>query len=155
IIDLGTNVDFDQAVGALKKGEVSQALPLPTTRVAIAMVTDIIPPHTPPLEEVKDKVRDDIVKNRSIVAVQKHSQELLEKAKSMGGDLEKAAKSMGLDTKTSDEVARNGNIEGIGPATYVSEAFGKPDGSLVGPVSTPDATVIAKVVAHAAPDMNK
>ena len=116
---------------------------------------DVIPPHTAPFEEVKGKVLDDIVKNRVIVAVQRHAQELLDKAKSMGGDLEKAAKSLGLETKTSDEFTRNGSVEGIGSASYFQEAFTRPDGTLIGPVSTADATVVAKVAGHAPADLSK
>ena len=47
-----------------------------------------------------------MVQNRSTAAVQKHAKELIEKAKAMGGDLAKAAKSMGLEVKTSDEFDR-------------------------------------------------
>jgi hypothetical protein len=115
----------------------------------------VIAPHTAPFDEVKDKVKDEIVQKRGVVAVQKHAQELLDKAKSMGNDLEKAAQSMGLEVKTSAEVGRQGNIEGVGPASYVSEAFTQPDGSIIGPVSTADATVLAKLVAHVPPDMSK
>jgi len=155
IVDLGSNVDFDQAVAQLKKGEVSQPLALPPARLAIALCTDVIAPHVPPFDEVKDKIKDQIVKNRVEVAVQKHSQELLDKAKSNGGDLAAAAKSMGLEVKTSEEFTRTGNIEGVGPANYLSDAFGKPDGSVFGPVATPDATIVAKILSRGAPDMTK
>ena len=155
IVDIGSNVDFDQAVTGLKKGEISQPVTLLPNRLAIALCTDVIPPHTAPFDEVKDKVKDEIVKNRSTVAVQKHAQELLDKAKSMGGDLEKAAKSTGLDVKTSAEIDRNGTIEGVGSAAYFQDAFSKPDGSVVGPISTTDATVVARVISHVAPDMSK
>ena len=159
IVDLGSNVDFDQAVAQLKKGEVSQPLALaataPNNRMAIALCTDVMPPHIAPFDEVKDKVRDDIVKNRATVAVQKHAQELLDKARSMGGDLAAAAKSLGLEVKSADDVSRTGNIEGLGPANYLSDAFAKPDGSLIGPVPTPDSTIVAKLVGRSAPDLSK
>ena len=80
--------------------------------------------------------------------------ELMEKAKS-SGDLTKAAKSMGLEAKTSAEFARNGTVDGLGSASYVADAFNKPEGSLLGPLNTPDGTVIAKVIAHVQPDMAK
>jgi alkylated DNA nucleotide flippase Atl1 len=74
----------------------------------------------------------------------------------MGGDLAKAAKAMGLDTKTSDEVDRAGKIEGIGMASYVSEGFVRPDGSVFGPVGTPDGgTIVAKVLSHSGADLSQ
>ena len=116
--------------------------------------TDVNPPRANTFEEVKDQVRDAIVQNRVVTVIQKHAQELLDKAKA-GGDLAKAAKSMGLEAKTSDEIARNGAIEGLGSAMYLTEAFARPAGSLVGPISTPDGTVIAKVISHVEPDPAK
>jgi hypothetical protein len=73
----------------------------------------------------------------------------------MGGDLAKAAKAMGLDVKTSGDIDRAGTIEGLGSATYVQEGFSRPDGTVFGPISTPDGTVAAKVIRHADPDMSK
>ncbi len=153
--ELGTNADFDQAVAALKKGEVSQPVTV-GTKLALALVTDVIPPHPSTFEEVQNQIRDMMVQNRAVAAVQKHANELVEKTKAMGGDLAKAAKSMGLETKTSNDVDRAGNIEGIGMASYVSEGFAKPDGSVFGPVGLPDGgTIVAKVVSHSGADLSQ
>jgi hypothetical protein len=73
----------------------------------------------------------------------------------MGGNLAQAAKAMGLESKTSDEFSRSGNVEGLGPASYVADAFGRPDGTVFGPVSGGGTTVVAKVLAHVQPDMSK
>jgi hypothetical protein len=74
----------------------------------------------------------------------------------MGGDLAKAAKSMGLEVKTSNEIDRAGNIDGLGSAGYVVEGFSRPDGTVFGPIGTPDGgTVVAKVIAHIHPDVSK
>ena len=105
---------------------------------------------------MQSQIHDLIVTNRSNNALKKHADELMEKTKTMGGDLEKAAKSMGLETKTSNEVDRNGNIEGIGMASYVSDGFVKPDGSIIGPVSVPDGgTIVAKVISHSGADLSQ
>jgi peptidyl-prolyl cis-trans isomerase D len=153
--ELGPSADFDQAVAGLKKGEVSQAVNA-GTKVALAMVIDVIPARPSSFEEVQNQIRDLMVQNRSAAAVQKHANELVEKAKAIGGDLAKAAKSMGLDTKTSNEVDRAGNIEGIGMASYVSEGFTKPDGAVFGPVGLPDGgTIVAKVISHGGADLSQ
>ena len=140
--------DFDQAVASLKKGEVSQPVTV-NNKVVVAVVDDVIPGHPSSFEEVQSQIRDTIVANRAAVAVQKHANELLEKAKAMGGDLAKAAKSMGLEVKTSGDVDRNGTIEGLGTASYVAEGFSRPDGSVFGPIGMPDGgTVVMKVISH-------
>ena len=153
--ELGPSADFDQAVAALKKGEVSQAVGA-RTKMALAMVNDVIPARPSSFEEVQNQIRDLMVQNRSNAAVQKHANELIEKAKAMGGDLAKAAKSMGLDTKTSNEVDRAGNIEGIGTASYVSEGFTRPDGTVFGPMGLPDGgTIVSKVISHSGADLSQ
>jgi peptidyl-prolyl cis-trans isomerase D len=153
--ELGPSPDFDPAVATLKKGEVSQAVTA-GSKVALAMVNDVIPAHPSSFEEVQGQIRNLMVQNRSNAAVQKHANELIEKTKAMGGDLAKAAKSMGLETKTSNDVDRAGNIEGIGQASYVSEGFTKPDGTVFGPVGTADGgTIVAKVISHSGADLSQ
>jgi hypothetical protein len=150
--ELGPSADFDQAVAPLKKGEVSQAVSA-NNKMAIALVNDVVAPHPSAFEEVQGQIRDMMVQSRSNSAVQKHANELVEKAKTMGGDLAKAAKSMGLDVKTSNDVDRSGNIDGIGSANYISEGFSKPDGSVFGPMGVPDGgTIVARVVSHSGAD---
>ena len=153
--ELGPSADFDQAVATLKKGEVSQPVTA-GNKMALAVVNDVIPAHPSSFEEVQSQIRDLMVQNRSNAAVQKHANELIEKAKAMGGDLAKAAKSMGLEVKTSNDVDRAGNIEGIGIASYVSEGFSKPDGTVFGPVGMPDGgTIVAKVISHSGADLSQ
>jgi peptidyl-prolyl cis-trans isomerase D len=153
--EIGANPDFDQAVTALKKGEVSQLLALSENRVAVALLVDSTPPRPQAFEEVQNQIRDLMVQNRVALAVQTHAKELVDKAKSMGGDLAKAAKSMGLEVKTSGDIDRSGSIEGLGSATYIQEGFTRPDGTVFGPISTPDSTVVAKVLGHGDPDLSK
>jgi hypothetical protein len=100
-------------------------------------------------------VRDAIMQNRVTARVQFHAKELMDKAASMGGDLAAAAKSMGLDVKTTDEFARNGSVEGLGSASYLLDGFVRPDGAVFGPISLPDGTIVAKVINHVAPDPAK
>jgi peptidyl-prolyl cis-trans isomerase D len=153
--EIGVNNDFDQSLAGLKKGEVSQPVALPGNKIALAVVTDIVPPRPSTYEEVKDQVRNTVIQGRLTKAVQDHAKELADKAKSMGGDLEKAAKSMGLTVQTSPEFIRGGTVEGLGVASYFNEAFGKPDGTIIGPVLMPNETIVAKVLAHVPADMSK
>src|SRR4029077_1872444 len=135
-------------------GEVSQPVTAGNNKVILAVVNDVVPGHPSSFEEVQSQIRDTMVQNRSTAAVQKHANELLEKAKAMGGDLAKAAKSMGLEAKTSNDVDRNGTIEGLGPANYIAEGFSRPDGTVFGPMGLPDSTIVAKVVSHSGADLS-
>jgi peptidyl-prolyl cis-trans isomerase D len=154
IKEIGPGTEFDQSIAGLKKGEVSQPVGL-IGKIAVTLVADVIPARPSAFEEVRDQVRDTLVQNRLSRVVQQHAQELAEKAKAMSGDLAKAAKSMGLEVKTSNEFARADTIEGLGSAAYVQEGFSRPDGAVFGPIGMVDGTVVAKVIQHVAPDMSK
>jgi len=155
IPEIGVSPEFDQSIATLKKGEVSQPVALAANKVALAVALDVTPARPSTFAEAENGVREEIVRKNSLKAVQDHARELMEKAKSMGGDLAKAAKSMGLEVKTSDDVARTGAVEGLGSASYVAEGFKQPAGALFGPVATPDSTIVAKVVSHSQADTSK
>jgi peptidyl-prolyl cis-trans isomerase D len=152
---IGTSPDFDQSLTGLKKGDISQPVALANSKLVLAEVTDIIPPEPSPFEEVQSQVKDTMIRNRAQTTLQRHAQELLDKAKGMGGDLEKAAKSMGLEVKTSDAVGPSDTIEGLGSVSVFSEAFERPDGSLFGPFAPSDGIMVGKVVQHVAADPAK
>jgi peptidyl-prolyl cis-trans isomerase D len=152
--DVGTSPDFTTAVGELKTGEVSQPVALAGNKIVLALVTGVSPARPARLDVVVDQVRQTLVQNRGAAALQKHSQDLFTTAKS-AGDLAKAAKAEGVEMKTSDEFNRTGSIEGVGSASYLQDGFARPDGTFLGPISVPDGTVVARVVAHIPADMSQ
>ncbi len=155
VSELGPSPDFASSVASLKKGEVSQSVAV-GSKVAIAVVADVIPAHPSTFAEVENQIRDTMSSSRSQAAIMRHAQELMEKASSMGGDLAKAAKAMGLEVKTTPEFARTGSIEGVGSASYFGAAFDRPDGAIFGPATTSEGvTVVGKVVSHTAADMSQ
>ncbi len=149
--EIGTNTDFNTAVSGLKAGDVSQPVALPGTKVALAVVTGVIPARPSTFEEGQNQSRDTMIQDRATNLVQDKAQQLADAAKK--GGLTQAAKSMGFEAKTSDEFNRTGTVEGLGSATYLQDAFTRPDGSVIGPISTPDGIVVAQVLQHTAPDM--
>jgi peptidyl-prolyl cis-trans isomerase D len=152
--EVGASPDLEMAIAPLKKGEVSPPVALPNNRIALAVVTGVTPPRPSTFEEVQGKIKDSIATNRQNQAVQKHAEELIDKVKA-GADFDKAAKMLGLTVKTSPEVERTGTVQDMGSAQYLTEAFGKPDGALFGPVNMPNGTLVGKVVEHIAPDTSK
>jgi peptidyl-prolyl cis-trans isomerase D len=153
--ELGVSQDLDQAVATLNKGGVSPAVAVSGDKIALAVVTDVIPARASTFDEVKGQIKDAIVQPRLLLLVQDRARELIAKATSAGGDLAKAAKAAGFDVKTSAEFARDGNVEGVGSASYLQEGFIKPEGTVFGPISTGDGAVVAKVVRKVAADPSK
>jgi peptidyl-prolyl cis-trans isomerase D len=143
---VGASKDFDESVNGLKAGEVGQAVALPGNRVALATVTAVLPAHPARFEEVENQVRDAVTNEKLAKVIDQKAQELLDKAKSMNGDLEKAAKAMGLEVKTAAEVTRSGAVEGLGSSSLIADAFTRPVGSLIGPVAIPQSKAVVKVV---------
>src|ERR1035438_2601312 len=156
--EVGVNKEFEDAVSSLKKGEVSQPIPVPPdkpTKMAMAVCTGDIPAHPAGFEEVQSKVRDALVKDKLNKLVDQKATQLVEKARANGGDLAAAAKAMGLEVKTSDAVDRAGAIEGLGSAGMLPDAFSKPVGSIIGPNGfSVDSRIVAKVVEKIPADLS-
>jgi peptidyl-prolyl cis-trans isomerase D len=152
--EIGVSADFNQSLIGLKQGEVSQPVALPGNKLALAVVNGIVPARPQTLDEARDSIKDTLSGSRLTRLVQEKATELMSKAKSMG-DLEKAAKSMGLEVKTTAEFGHTGTVEGLGTATYLQDGFRTPDGGLFGPIAIPDGQVVAKVTQHIAPDMSQ
>lgn len=156
IPEVGDSRDFSIAVAGLtKKGEVTPPVAISPTKIALAVATDLTPARPANFEEVGDQVRDAVLNEKAQKVMAERAAELQQKVSSMNGDLRQAAKAMGLEVKTSQEFDRNGAIEGLGAASYLSDAFARPVGSVVGPVTMPDGRVVARVTARQEPDLSK
>ena len=154
--EVGVNKEFEDSVSSLKKGEVSQPVVLAAgAKYAMASCTGEIPAHPSAFEEVQGKVRDALMKDKLNKLVDQKATQLAEKARANGGDLAAAAKSMGLEAKTSDAVDRAGAIEGLGSAGMFPEAFTKPAGTIIGPSGiSADSRVVCKVVEKVPADLS-
>jgi peptidyl-prolyl cis-trans isomerase D len=155
VAGIGSNPDFDQAIASLKVGEVSQPVAIAGNKIAVAQLSAVVPSRPNTFDEVKEDIKNTMMERRLDAKVAQHAQELLDKAKSMGGNLEQAAKAMGLEVKTTGTFQHTGMVDGFGSASYVQDGFGKPDGSLLGPIAMPDGTVVVKVLEHVSADMSK
>jgi peptidyl-prolyl cis-trans isomerase D len=151
--EVGSSRPFEDTWMNLKKGEVSQPVALSGTRVVLCVVTGVTPARPSTLEEVKGQIRDSIVTEKVTELLAKRANELADKAKAAGGDLKAAAKALGLEVKTSDDITRNGAVEGVGSAMYLQDAFVKPVGTVIGPLSIADGRVVMRVVAHTGANM--
>jgi hypothetical protein len=121
----------------------------------VAEVTAVNPAHPATFDEVKTQVHDAMVNLRLIKKVQDKSKELFDAAKANGGDLAKAAKSLGIEVKTTELFKRQASVDGLGSANYFDSAFDSPAGTVLNPVPMPDGTVLAKVEQHVEADLSK
>src|SRR5437764_10519445 len=103
-------------------------------------------PYVPKVEEVKDRVRDEVVKQKARDASKQKAAEIAAKLKG-APDFEKAAKAAGLEAKTTDLIARDAPLPDLGVAPAVdSVAFALPQGGVSDPIATDNGTAVIKVV---------
>jgi peptidyl-prolyl cis-trans isomerase D len=145
ILTLGASQQVSGAVFALAEGSVSA--PLPVGRgYAIAAVSGRQDPSIPKLEDVKDKVRNDVLREKAARAAADKAAAISTPLKS-APDFAAAAKKAGLEAKTSELVARGTALPDVGVNAQVEQAvFSLPIGTVSAPIPTPDGTTIAKVL---------
>ncbi len=154
IPEIGVSKELNDAVAPLRKGEITAGpVVLQGNKVALVSVMDYQPARQATLEEARADVRNKASQEKVQKILAQKATELLAKTNSMGGDLDKAAKEMGVEVKTSTDVNRQSAIEGVGSASSLPDAFTKPVGSVLGPVAVPGGRVIAKVVAKLPADL--
>jgi len=145
---IGVSKELFDAVAALKKGEVTLGpVVLQDGRALIAAVTNLTPAHQGTLDEVKTEVKDKAQQAKLQKVVAAKAAELASKTQSMGGDLEKAAKSMNITIKTSGDVSRQDPVESVGTASSIPDLFTKPVGTILGPDSVSTGQLVAKIIA--------
>ena len=152
---IGPSRELDDAVASLRKGEVSPVVQIGPTRLAVAVVTEVFPARQAELAEVESQISSRLTTQKLGQLVEQKAREVLAKARSMNGDLKKVAQTAGLDWKETPPFTRDGAAEGLGPASYVSEAFTNPPGYVFGPVTMAEQKFICKVVAQVPADMSR
>ncbi len=155
IPELGVAPELTNALSSMQKGEVSPVVQAGPTRLAIAVLKNIVPLRPAELNEVEARVKQSVIGEKASALAKQKSVEVAEKVKNSGGDLKAVAKSLGLEVKTTAEFGRDGAAEGIGPASYLQEAFVKPVGTLLSPVVLGDQTHFVKVIGRVDADLAK
>ena len=141
---IGMAPAVSQQAFQMKEGVVSE--PLRTAQgYAFITLTGRQDPYVPKLDEVKARVRDDVLKQKAIDAARQKAASI--NAEMKGGDFDKAAKAAGLDVKTTELITRGAPIgdAGVSPALEAA-AFALPAGSVSDPVVTETGAAIVKVL---------
>jgi peptidyl-prolyl cis-trans isomerase D len=110
---------------------------------AFLALAEVQPPHAPTLDEVKGKVREDVIRKKS-VELAKAKAEAVSQAK---GNFAAAAKAAGVEVKKTELVGRGTALPDVGVSGVVDDAvFALPEGAVSQPIATDTAVVVAHVI---------
>ena len=102
-------------------------------------------PRVPQLADVRDRVRDDLIRDRANELAKSKGAEIANMLKG-AGDFQAAAKKAGLEVKSTELITRGSPIPDLGMSAEVDNvAFTLPVGGVSDPISTPQGTVIVRV----------
>jgi peptidyl-prolyl cis-trans isomerase D len=133
LLALGTSKETREQVSNLRMGELS--LPVRTDRGYVVLsLKQILPAHQGTLEEVKEKIAADLKEQKSSQQARAEANELEKRVKG-GEKIDAAAKSLGLESKNSEPLARTGSIPGVGSGKQLGGAFSLKGGDLGAPVN--------------------
>ncbi|HZI80115.1 MAG TPA: peptidyl-prolyl cis-trans isomerase [Vicinamibacterales bacterium] len=135
------------AASAFTLADNAVSPPLSAQRgVAFITVAGKKDPYVPMLEEVKERVRQDAIRAKAAELSKQRATEVAA-GLSASANFTAAAKAQGLEAKDTDLITRGAAIPDVGTNAEVDKAaFSLPVGGVSGPISTPDGTVIIKVV---------
>jgi peptidyl-prolyl cis-trans isomerase D len=145
ILGLGPSPEASGKAFDMNTGEV--AGPLRTSRgFAFETLVAKQDPYVPKIDEVKDRVKDEVIKTKARELSQRKAAEIAAKLRT-APDFEKAAKAAGVDVKTTDLIARDAPIPDLGAAAAVEDAaFKLPVGGVSEPIATDNGTAVIKVL---------
>jgi len=128
---------------SMQQGKVSGQLRTNNGFAFIAL-TEIKPPYVPKLEEVKDKVREDVVKQKAVELAKTKAAAMAEAASK--GNFAAAAKTAGADVKSTDFIGRGTALPDVGVNGAVDDAvFALKTGQNTGAIATDNAVIVAYV----------
>ncbi|HTM26091.1 MAG TPA: peptidylprolyl isomerase [Vicinamibacterales bacterium] len=144
IAGIGMAPSVSQEAFQLKQGEVSEPIRTPQG-FAFITVTGKQDAYVPKIDEVTNKVRDEVLKQKAVEAARQKAASV--DAAMRAGDFEKAAASAGLEVKKTDLIARGAPLgdAGVSPALE-AKAFSLPVGAVSDPIVTDNGAAIVKVL---------
>jgi len=145
VMGIGPSPEAAARAFEMKIGDVSPALRAARGFVFITPVAKQ-DPSVPKLDEVKDRVRDEVVKNKARDLAKQRAAEVAAKLRG-ASDFDKAAKAAGIDPKTTELIARDAPIPDLGNAPGVLDAaFKMSVGAISDPIPTDNGAAIVKLL---------
>jgi peptidyl-prolyl cis-trans isomerase D len=144
IAGLGMAPAVSQRAFEMKEGDVSEAIRTPQG-FAFITVTGKQDAYAPKLDEVKQRVRDDVLKKKAVDAAREQAAKIAAQLKS--GDFTAVAKAAGLEAKTTELITRGSPIGDAGASPAVeAAAFSLPVGGVSDAITTDTGAVVVKVL---------
>lgn len=145
IDELGVQPELAAAVFGLKEGEIS--VPQRVARGwVVATVSGRQDPYVPGLDEVKDRVREDVVRDKANELAKRRAASIAAELRT-AKDFAAAAKKLTLEVKPTELIARGAAIPDLGISDDIdAAAFSLPVGGVSDAISTPSGTAIVRVV---------
>jgi parvulin-like peptidyl-prolyl isomerase len=101
-------------------------------------------PYVPMLDEVKDRVREDLIRSKAAELSRQRAAAIASSLKA-ASDFAAAAKAQDLEAKPTELVARGSALPDVGVSPEVDRvAYGLPVGGVSDPIQTTDGTVIVR-----------
>jgi peptidyl-prolyl cis-trans isomerase D len=143
---LGPAPEISNALAGMKPNDVSDSLVLASgDKMAIVVMTGKIPARPADYADVQEKVRENYITTQSTLLANAAAKKAGDEAHA-GEDLDKVAKAFKVDLVKSADFTMNDSVEGLGPAALVSDAFSKPVGTVIGPVTVSGRNIVFKVI---------
>ena len=145
IMGLGPSPEAAARAFDMKIGDVSRSLRA-SRGVTFIATTAKQDPYVPKIEEVKDRVRDDVLKVKARDLAKQKAAELAAKLKG-APDFDKAVKAAGAEAKTTELIARDAPIPDLGAAPAIDDAaFKMTPGSVSDPIAVDTGAAVIKLV---------
>jgi peptidyl-prolyl cis-trans isomerase D len=144
---LGPQSPVSTSAFDLADNTVSQPIVGPTGRV-VFYVSGKQDSYVPKLDEVRSRVRDDVIQARAAVLAKQRADTLAAQLKA-APNFQTAAKAAGLEAVTTQPIARNGVIPNIGRSPEIETvAFSSSVGTVTDAIGTPQGAAIIKVASR-------
>jgi peptidyl-prolyl cis-trans isomerase D len=145
VLGLGASPELGARTFTMNQGDV--AGPIQTARgFVFASLIATQDAYIPKIDEVKERVRDEVVRNKAKEFGLQKANEVAAKLKSVP-DFEKAAAAAGFKAQTTELITRDSPIPDLGMAAEVTEAaFTLEQGAVSAPITTSTGSAIIKVL---------
>jgi peptidyl-prolyl cis-trans isomerase D len=144
---LGPQSPVSTAAFELAENTVSEPIAGPTGRI-VFYVSGRQDSYLPKLDEVRSRVRDDVIQERSVALAKQRADTLSTQLKS-AANFQAAAKAAGVEAVTTDPINRGGVIPNIGRSPEIEAiAFSSPIGTVSDAIPTPQGAAIVKVASR-------
>ena len=143
LLELANSQEAKDTIFRLKPQDLS--LPVRTDRGYVVLsVKSVQLAHPGSLEEVRDRVITELKREKSAELAKSKAEELIKRVKS-GEKFDAAARALGLESKTSDPLARDGSIPGVASGKQLGSAFSLKAGDIATPLSLGQSWLVYRV----------